>query len=358
MPGPIGGAGGGLGAFAGLLSDAWSATSRALRVQVGASFPWLVARGMIPGVSLVHKFGRNPDVDNDSSFFAVWNGPKGSYTGFDATAGEAITVSSGEAADAGTVQSSGTLTGGSATTLVDSGADFVADSVAVGDCVINDSAGAHGIVTVVTATTLTVHGWRGSAPTVGDSYRVATTASTGAAVVQMPRVLDSAFALATVYVVLDGTTGVDTVGTDYLRSSRGRVVLAGSGGENAGDITAKQKTTTANVLFKLPAGYNSTMVACDTLPAGVTGYLLDWGLAIIGRDAADIIARLAMRPRGEAFQVQEEIACRATGSSFASRVYQWPKNGIPACADIRVEVSSDVNNAAAAAWFTLLLVED
>ncbi|MCP4921904.1 MAG: hypothetical protein GY913_33810, partial [Proteobacteria bacterium] len=88
------------------------------------------------------------------------------------------------------------------------------------------------------------------------------------------------------------------------------------------------------------------------------GYLLDWGLAIIGRDAADIIARLAMRPRGEAFQVQEEIACRAGGSSFASRVYQWPKNGIPACADIRVEVSSDVNNAAAAAWFTLLLVED
>ena len=58
----------------------------------------------------------------------IWaNG--GEYTGVNATANENIQVFSADANDTGSLVSSGTATGGSTTTLVDSGADFVSDGV-------------------------------------------------------------------------------------------------------------------------------------------------------------------------------------------------------------------------------------
>jgi hypothetical protein len=58
-----------------------------------------VAKGDIPGVSLLHKFGRNPDIDTAAGFEAIWNGG-GAYTGHDATAAETVEVFSSDANDA------------------------------------------------------------------------------------------------------------------------------------------------------------------------------------------------------------------------------------------------------------------
>ena len=52
-----------------------------------------IQRGLVKGVSVVHLFGRNPDIDTASGFEDVWNGG-GDYTGFNATQAETISISS------------------------------------------------------------------------------------------------------------------------------------------------------------------------------------------------------------------------------------------------------------------------
>ena len=327
----------------------------------GVSHDYLaIVRGLVPGMSIVQKFGKALDLDAADGFLALWPGTKGTYLGFSAVAGEAVTVASASANDAGTVLSSGTLTGGSATTAVDTAADFVTDTVAAGDCIINDTQSDHAIITSIAATTATFRRWRhGTTPAAGDTYRVVTPASTGAAVVRLQRLMDfTSGTLATEYIVLNGATGVDTVGTDYFRCSRARVVHGASRSNGIGIITATQKTTTANIFFALQVGYGSTMVCADTVPAGKTGYILDWGSGVVGNVNANVTSRLVAAPTGEPSQVQEEISARTAGTSTPLRVYVAPKNGFAAWTDIHVEGSSDTNNTAAAGWFSMLLVDD
>lgn len=244
-----------------------------------------VARGNIEGYTLYNKFGSNTDVDTGSTPEDIWGGA-GVYTGFDATSGEAVGVRStggGSGNDAGTLVSSGTATGGSTTTLEDTGATFVTDGVAVGDIILNDTENFHGIVSAVTSeTVLTVNFFDNGEPEVleefesGDSYRVATASGTGAAVVKLTRLLESDYAeYKSEYIIMNGSTEVDTVGTDYIRCSRALVVLAGTGGTVDGNngIEGRQTTTTANIFFNIASDTDQTLVACDTVPAGHTLYV-------------------------------------------------------------------------------------
>lgn len=58
-----------------------------------------VARGEEPGFSVIHKYGRNPDIDNAvGTFECLWNGG-GQYTGFDATSADTIDIYSSSAND-------------------------------------------------------------------------------------------------------------------------------------------------------------------------------------------------------------------------------------------------------------------
>ena len=60
-------------------------------------FLLLVAEGKIPGYKIVHKFGKNPSVGT-TAFETIWN-EGGSYTGFNATQAETITIVSDDAND-------------------------------------------------------------------------------------------------------------------------------------------------------------------------------------------------------------------------------------------------------------------
>jgi len=325
-------------------------------IRAGEPYLIAVARGAITGRSATLKFGINTDVD-DATFEDMWDGG-GTYTGFNATAGQAIEVLSGSGADTGTVLSSGTGTGGSSTTFADTGATFSTDTVAAGDIVINDTQSDHMIVTSLTETVLTGKCWRhGTTPAASDAYRVATPGSTGAAVVRLPKCLDSTWAESVEYVVLNGATPVDTAGTDYIRSSRVRVVLAGSGLGNAGIITTRQTTTTANVFGIMIIGYNSSMVACDTVPAGKQAYILGWFGGLNGNTQADCAMRLLARPTGEPFQVQDEGSLRGAGTSSFPKEFGTPNGPWPAGTDIKIEGNSDANNTSIAASFDLLLVD-
>ncbi len=323
-----------------------------------------IQKGNIPGHSAVHKFGRNPDIDSAvGTFEAIWNGG-GDYTGQDPIAAETLETFSGSANDAGTVLSSGTATGGSSTTLIDTGADFVTDTVAVNDVVINDTDQSHGIVTVVTGlNTLTVERFNGVVPYVGgvfesgDSYRVVTPASTGAAVIKLGFLLDANWAETTEYIVLNGVTAVDTSGT-YLRHSKARVVKCGSNNSNVGELTTRQKTTTANITMVLPVGYNSTMIACYTIPAGKTGYIVHVFTELSSTKSSTHSVRLLYRMVNEVFTVEEEGSLIAAGSTGKQRPFQIPKNDLSEKTDIKLMADSDTNDAGVAGGFDIILVDN
>jgi len=336
----------------------WVSHIGALRKEIDelkADYFLEVAKGNIPGHSITNKFGRNDAIQNASTYETIWNGGD-SYTGHNATAAEKLECFSGGAEDAGTVLSSGTATSGSTTTLIDTGATFATDTVAAGDVLINDTNVDHGIVVSLTGETqinvLRMAG--GTTNAASDAYRVATKASTGAPVLKLKNLLDGNFAAVSAeYIVLNGAGVVETVGT-YLRCSRGRL----HGGIGANGVTARQTTTTANVMMVLPAGYNSTMIAADTVPAGKTGYLFDMFGALSGKTNADAIMRLQAREVGDVFQVQEQWAVQGTGTTHSPRVYTLPKGPYREMTDIFIEASADTNSTGIAAGWAMLLVDN
>lgn len=263
-----------------------------------------VARGLYPEYSINDKFGRNPDIDSGPE--DAWNGGS-TYTGFNATAAELLETFSASANDTGSLVSSGTATGGSATTLINTGATFVSDGVAVGDIVINDTQGIHGyIASVDSETQVTVHrmtdGGTSPANAVGDAYRIATATSTGAAVVKWNNPLNINWEeQVPFYVILNGATGVNSTST-YIRNSRGRVVLAGSSGVNEGEITLRQATTTANVMAVMPT-FGSTTIGATTVPKGKFGLIKDFDAHITRANGAAGSATVVFqtRPRGGAW---------------------------------------------------------
>lgn len=322
-------------------------------------FYFRVGENNIPGLQFIHKFGRNSDID-DATFETIWNGG-GDYTGMNATAGEAIECFSGSANDAGTVLSSGTATGGSATTLEDTTATFISDGVAAGDMVLNDTDVSHGSILSLTETILTV--WRfdksgtfASRTKEGDSYRIVTAASTGLAVVELEFLLDSGYDNETSeFVVLNGTSQVDTVGTNYIRMSRLTGILVGSNVSNVGVVTARQTTSTGNVFAVMPIGYNQTMIAGYTIPKGKEGHLLSWKVALSGKKAAFVGARLMIRHRGEPWRINEETEAGSPGSSVNDRHYIVPKNHLPEGSDIKLMANSDQANTGVSGAFDIIV---
>lgn len=246
------------------------------------STEWLVevAKGNVPGHSLLHKFGRNPDIDT-GGFEDIWGGGA-SYTGFDAVAAETVEVFSSDAND--------------------------------------------------------------------------TSAGTGARTVEVYG-LDVSYVEQDEIVTLTGVTAVDTVNT-YLRLDRMIIRSAGSGGKNAGTITARQKVTTANIYAALPIGYNQTMIAASTIPAAKTGYPLSWFMSLSGKTSANHAVQLLYRPLGEVFQVKEEVALMGSGTSYVHRIFRATNEPIVEKTDIVIRADSDTNNTAISAGFDILLVED
>lgn len=98
-------------------------------------------------------------------------------------------------------------------------------------------------------------------------------ASTGAQLVQISG-LDANYDLQSEVIVMDGTNAVTSVNS-YIDVSRMRVVTAGSGQVNAGNITATGSTTAA-VHAKIPIGESITQQSHFTVPNGYTLFTIDF----------------------------------------------------------------------------------
>lgn len=70
-------------------------------------------------------------------------------------------------------------------------------------------------------------------------------------------------------ITMNGTTGVTTTNS-YLYINQFYVVTAGTGGANAGEITAKYSTTLYDIIA---TGYNNRTTGHYCVPAGYTAYL-------------------------------------------------------------------------------------
>lgn len=236
-----------------------------------------IAHRNIPGNDVIHIFGYNDSVADaweDVTELAVDITP---VPGVPATT---LEMDSSSALDAGTVRSSGTATGGSATTLIDTGATFENDSVAADDFVTNDTDGTSGLVgTVDSQTQITLKDSLGgdSSFDVSDAYRVVGAASIGASVVEV-HTLDGDFAEQSQFVVMNGETAVALTGT-HSRVNNVHVMHAGAGKVASGDLTA-QLVGGATIYGKVSAGTNMMMQCFYTIPAGKIGFITSWSAAI------------------------------------------------------------------------------
>lgn len=274
-----------------------------------------VALNRVNNYSINTKFGRNPDIDTGSTPEDVWNGGS-DYTGFNCVVAETLSVVSDSAADRGLQISSGTATGFDVNILEDSGANFTGDGVQVGDLIINDTQQFHGIVSLVNSDTqLTVHAWyNGDANNnysfvIGDTYRVAQSVDTGAAVLKLGAALDGDYNSQTEYVIMNGTTAVLTTKL-YLRQTRGIIETAGSTFSNVGEITARQSTTTANITMVMPAVTGQSAIACATIPSNKMWLIKNFKAAMIitGNKVGSASIEFQSRTRGGAWQTKRYVA--------------------------------------------------
>jgi hypothetical protein len=183
-------------------------------------------------------------------------------------------LSSNNIDDIGSIIFSGNSSGGSITTLVDVTKDFTAGTaVAVNDVILLDTTNDYGFVTSVAATTLTCSGGFSSGTSGdGQAYRVIDSSATSGAQAVAVEYLDTNYGTQWEYVVLNGTTVVNTVATDIFRINSFRVIAAGVNKKPTGNIVIRNTAGTPNYSY-ITAGYTRARNSAYTVPAGYTLYI-------------------------------------------------------------------------------------
>lgn len=243
-----------------------------------------ISEGNVTGHKTWMKIGYNgalvANTDSD-----VWS-KAGLYV-FPTTASAMRLVSSSAGdEDTGVVIKTGTSTGGSTTTLVDTtgGVNFNGVvAVEVGDCILLDKSGEGartpewGYVSAVTSNTeLAVSGGFSSGGTgSGRTYSIvdkvlAATPRTGAQCWRL-EYLDSTYAEKIELGVFDGNATITTVGTDIWRINGLRIIATGTGNKPVGNITLDNAGGT--VYTFITAGFTRARNSSYTVPTGKTLYI-------------------------------------------------------------------------------------
>jgi hypothetical protein len=245
-----------------------------------STMPYLydIAEGLISGHTSWVKVGYNPAITTSEE--DVWSAG-GSYVFPTAADGWDVVSSSTE--DAGTTIHSGTAdAGGSTTTIVKAGENFLT-TTAVGDCIILDKSGTTpewGYITAVTSdTVLTCSGGFSSGGTgASRAYQVidqSVATNTGAQAVKI-EYLDGSYVSKSEIVILNGTTAVNTVNTDMFRVNSFRVIAAGSTYKTVGNLSLRLEGGAATVYSYITAGFTRARNNIYTVPYGKTLYVNMW----------------------------------------------------------------------------------
>ena len=202
--------------------------------------------------------------------------------------------------------------------------------------------------------------WDGSEPYPFPSAAATTTivsastadasAGTGAKTVQVEG-LDSDWMHATEVATMDGDQAV-TLSTQFLRVYRAKVLTAGTGETNAGNIQIKHGST---VLAQISAAYGQTLMAIYTLPATYYGWLANWRCSTDGNTAAKMA--LQTREFGGAWQTKDVVLLDTSGSS-SIQIRRIGFSRFPPKTDFRVRVLTGGNVLDVVSQFDLLLNND
>lgn len=179
-----------------------------------------------------------------------------------------------------------------------------------------------------------------------------TAAGTGARTLQVWG-LNAAGTEVTETVALNGVTPVNTVNS-YLYIRKMRVLTAGSGGTNAGAITATAATDNS-VSSAIPLGLGESHEATFMVPTGYTALVTSWWCAVQGAANTRVDAALVGYTTANNARVEySHVAVQVGGTSTFQQVYQFPLT-FPALTILKVRATSGSDNADVHAGMNILL---
>jgi hypothetical protein len=148
-----------------------------------------------------------------------------------------------------------------------------------------------------------------------------TSAGTGARTIQIKGLKTSTSSVEeTENITLNGTTAVTSIST-WWRINRVKVLTAGTGDQNAGNVTVRSTTTTANVFAVMPLGFNQSTIGAYTVPFDKTMIIKRVRVTITRSNgsAGSATISLRIRPIGGVFNAARVFELQTGGStSFES----------------------------------------
>ncbi len=180
-----------------------------------------------------------------------------------------------------------------------------------------------------------------------------TSAGTGARTVTVYG-LDANYAALQETVTMNGVTPVNTSGS-YIMIHRMLVATAGTGGVNAGIITATAATD-ATITITIQANVGQSQLGIYMVPAGYTAYCYRFGGNIGGAANARISVELMAKPFGGAWNMKASIDLQVGGSTADDRVFDPPLSVVGEKGLVKARATADTNNTTVNGHFDLVLV--
>lgn len=163
--------------------------------------------------------------------------------------------------------------------------------------------------------------------------------------------LDGSYNVVSETVTLNGTTGVTTTNS-YMYVNAFTVLTVGSGGVNAGEITAKVNTT----LYDLIAvGYNNRTTAHYCVPAGYSAYMTS-GVITAGQASGSTSVTAYLKQHGPDGIVR--IGAVSTLNNGSVQYDFEPPYRIPEKNCIGATAIGSANNNSVSAFFNITLIKE
>jgi hypothetical protein len=179
-------------------------------------------------------------------------------------------------------------------------------------------------------------------------------AGTGARTVRVIG-LDANYVTQAETVTLNGVTPVNTTGS-YVIIHRMYVITAGSGGVNAGNITATAATDTT-VTAQITTGKNQTLMAIYPVPASKTAYMSNYYADVLRAVTAAVDIELIVKPFGEVFQVKHTLSVNSGGMNYFNHYFGTPLV-ITEKSIIKIRAQTSANNTVVSAGFDMVMIDD
>lgn len=202
------------------------------------------------------------------------------------------------------------------------------------------------------------------APTAARIHNIAsssasdTAAGTGARTVLL-RGIDGSYNAVSETVTLNGVSNVATVNS-YFHIHLMQVITGGSGGANAGDITAIAQTD-ATETCRIPIGLNQSVSSIYMVPVGYKGYIMKCRARMTNGTAnSGAIVQLLNKPFGGVFQLKTQMGLNNAGTSFVCLDYTNSTPFIVQAKSLTKLKCSQVtnNNTSVEGEYDLILIQD